>query len=54
MLTVQLPSLQIQTFLLAHCHWGMFRKKERLPLCGRNSMHTDDVKSVWTEFGHKH
>ena len=38
LITVQLPSLQKQTFLLPHCCWGTFHEEERLPLSDRNSI----------------
>ena len=36
LITVQLPSLQKQTFLFARCHWGTFHEEERLS--DRNSI----------------
>ena len=46
MLTVQIPSLQKQTFLLAHCCWGTFHEEERLPALIQKFHTLDDIKSV--------
>ena len=54
LITVQLPSLQKQTFLLPHCCWGTFHEEERLPLSDRNSITFTRWHKICSEFGHKH
>ena len=48
LITVQLPSLQKQTFLFARCHWGTFHEEERLHSVTEIPYYPslDDIKSV--------